>query len=441
MSDPALSLVQTIRDETHLAAFAGGLRRWLLALAGDEEEQPALSESKRPFTFTESRAKALLRAAEVVDDPALHDFAALMEQESWQRLALYDLLALSGLAEQEAVQALVLTSATTAPDEGPKTEAGTVDLAPPSSIRRPPSISWLSLILAAFAWKKEYPLAQLDPASPPAPFSPAGQALKRTVHLLRQQVQRTATERDKLARKLAYSAQVAARQSHTLDSLPDEPPVAPLPPYYRSPVPVRYPEIARDTVRVEEAESEQTAPPLTRAEPITITDEDLGDGPQRDGPVRMPPITITEEQIRPSPSPHPRGPRPRQQPTRRRPVETRPAPLTQFTDSVRRLFSSNEPMTTTKLRVVVETYPDGPPLYGLQVRVNCRGVRSFVAGTTNEEGHFLCSLPVPVHASLTYDVDVTWPRDMNNEVERKAITLNGDRTEFKLPFYRHHTAP
>jgi hypothetical protein len=122
-------------------------------------------------------------------------------------------------------------------------------------------------------------------------------------------------------------------------------------------------------------------------------------------------------------------------------VESKPAPLTQFTDSVRRLFSSNEPMTTTKLRVIVETYPDGPPMYGLQVRVNCRGVRSFVAGTTNEAGHFLCSLPVPIHASLTYDVDVTWPRDMNNDKERKSITLNGDRTEFKLPFYRHHTAP
>jgi hypothetical protein len=109
--------------------------------------------------------------------------------------------------------------------------------------------------------RRSIPLAQLDPASPPAPFSPAGQALKRTAQLIRQQVQRTATERDKLARKLAYSAQVAARQTHTLDSLPDEPPVAPLPPYYRSPVPVRYPEVARDTVRVEEAESEQTAPP------------------------------------------------------------------------------------------------------------------------------------------------------------------------------------
>ena len=432
MSDPALSLVQTIRDETHLALFAGRLRRWLFELAADEEEQPALSESKRPFTFTESRAKALIRAAEAIDDPTLHDFAALMAHETWPRLALYDLLQQSGLAQQEAVQALVLTSGTAVPDEGPTTDDGQVNLGPPSSVLRP---DWLSLILAAFAWKKEYPLAQLDPASPPAPFSPAGQALKRTAQLIRQQVQRTATERDKLARKLAYSAQVAANQAHTLDSMPDEPPVAPLPPHYRPPIPVRYPEVSRDTVRVDDAEAGREEPTITRTEPITITDEDLGDGPQRDGPVRMPAITITEEQVRPStPS------RPRQQPTRRRAVETKPAPLTQFTDSVRRLFSHNEPMATTKLRVVVEAHPDGPPMYGLQVRVNCRGVRSFVAGTTNEEGHFLCSLPVPLHASLTYDVDVTWPRDMNNEVERKSITLNADRTEFKLPFYHQHSA-
>jgi hypothetical protein len=438
MSDPALSLVQTIRDEGHLAAFAGRLRRWLLELAEDEGEQPALSESKRPFTFTESRAKALLRAAEVIDDPTLNDFTRLLENETMQRLTLYDLLQQSGLANQEAVQALILTSSPINPDEGPETTDGTVDPTPSSVVRRPPSSSWLSLILSAFAWQKEYPLAQLDPAAPPAPFSPAGQALKRTAHLLRQQVQRTATERDKLARKLAYSAQVATNTAHTLDSLPDQPPAAPLPPYYRPPIPVRYAEVARDTVRVDEAESDQAEPPMTRADTITITGEDLNDEPQRDGPVRMPPITITEEQIRPS-APARSSSTPR--PTRRRPVEGKPAPLTQFTDSVRRLFSSNEPMTTTKLRVIVETYPDGPPMYGLQVRVNCRGVRSFVAGTTNEAGHFLCSLPVPIHASLTYDVDVTWPRDMNNDKERKSITLNGDRTEFKLPFYRHHTAP
>jgi hypothetical protein len=107
-----------------------------------------------------------------------------------------------------------------------------------------------------------------------------------------------------------------------------------------------------------------------------------------------------------------------------------------FSDNVRRTFGRKEPMASTRLRVVVQEYPDGPGLYGLQVRVSCQGIKSFVAGTTNRDGKFLCELPVRVHSGLTYDVDVTWPREMNREVERKSITLNADRTEFVLPFYR-----
>lgn len=93
-------------------------------------------------------------------------------------------------------------------------------------------------------------------------------------------------------------------------------------------------------------------------------------------------------------------------------------------------------MTTTKLRVVVQAHPDGPGLYGLQVRVSSRGIRRYVAGTTNKDGEFLCELPVQADAGLTYDVDVTWPRDFGGEVERKSITVNADRTHFVLPFYR-----
>ncbi len=93
-------------------------------------------------------------------------------------------------------------------------------------------------------------------------------------------------------------------------------------------------------------------------------------------------------------------------------------------------------MKATKLRIVVEEFPDGPGLYGLQIKVSCRGVKSFVAGTTNREGKFLCELPVRIHSGLTYDVDITWPRDLGGETERKSITLNADRTEFTLPFYR-----
>jgi hypothetical protein len=93
-------------------------------------------------------------------------------------------------------------------------------------------------------------------------------------------------------------------------------------------------------------------------------------------------------------------------------------------------------MGVTKLRILVQEHPDGPGLYGLQVRVSSRGIRRYVAGTTNKVGEFLCELPVQLDAGMTYDVDVTWPRDFGSEVERKSITLNADRTHFLLPFYR-----
>lgn len=104
--------------------------------------------------------------------------------------------------------------------------------------------------------------------------------------------------------------------------------------------------------------------------------------------------------------------------------------------AARRTRRSRAQMTTTKLRVLVQEYPDGPGLYGLQVRVSSRGIRRYVAGTTNKDGEFLCELPVQTDVGLTYDVDVTWPRDFGGEVERKSITINADRTHFALPFYR-----
>jgi hypothetical protein len=59
-----------------------------------------------------------------------------------------------------------------------------------------------------------------------------------------------------------------------------------------------------------------------------------------------------------------------------------------------------------------------------------------VAGTTSREGKFTCELPVPEATGLTYDVDLSWPREMGGETERKSITLNADRTRFMLPFFR-----
>ena len=118
------------------------------------------------------------------------------------------------------------------------------------------------------------------------------------------------------------------------------------------------------------------------------------------------------------------------------PRATTTANTTGAASAIRGSGRGRNAMKATKLQVIVQERPDGPGLYGLQVRISSRGIRRYVAGTTNKDGEFMCELPVQVDAGLTYDVDVTWPRDFGGEVERKSITLNADRTHFTLPFYR-----
>jgi len=397
MGELALQLIKTNLDNDHLPVFAFRLNEWLVSdLNRSKEEVPA---------FTESRAKALLRASGFVDDPTLHDFARLLEQPTAVRLALFDLLDSTELAENEEVQAIAATS-------------NAVTLDPEAAI----SIQWLTLAVAAHAWKSGYPLYQLDPATPPGEHSPAGQLLRRTATYLRQQVQRSATERDKLGRQLAYEPGTAVPSTPTLEDLENQPTVAPVPPHYRTPVPVNYPEYARDTITVEDDASEEL--PVRRNSKITITEEDLQPAATEPKPMTMPPLQITHDQI-------PATPPPRQVVT----PSSSAGSGTNFNTAVRRRFGSKEPMRSVKLRIVVQEYQDGPTIYGLQVRVTCQGIRAHVAGTTNRDGVFLCELPVRVRSGLTYDVDVTWPRDFGGEVERKSITLNVDRTEFTLPFY------
>jgi hypothetical protein len=413
------SLIQTI-DNQHLALFARRLREWLL----DESAQGGRDTA----VFTESRAKALLKAANVVDDATLHDFARLLEQETAVRLALHDLLIQSDLAGNDEVAAIAATSAVANEESIPNLQS--LD-----KLGTSPSISWLSLSMAAFAWKSGYPLHRLDPATPPEPYSPAGQAVKRTAHFLRQQIQRSATERDKLARKLSYRETAVVPPTPNLDDLQAAEVQPPLPPYYRPPIPVNYPEMSSETVAVSSEEPlPPPAPSASRSAAITITEDDLNPAPLPNNVTLMPSIHITTEQVYEPPPP-------------RSPASTRVVTphsgaqaATNFTESIQRAFGRKEPMAATKLRVLVQEYPDGPGLYGLQVHVTCKGIKSYVAGTTNREGKFLCELPVRVNSGLTYDVDITWPREMNNEIERKSITLNADRTEFTLPFYRRMNA-
>ncbi len=372
--------------DNQLPSFAGHLYNWLMTTL-----DPATDED-----FQLSRAKAMLRAASVVDRPLLIDFERLMGDNTAVRVAIADLLETTGLGQETAVS------------QWPGMPATEVEDGPP----------WLALIVAAFAWKNGYPLAQLDPAAPPAPYSPAGQVLQRAGHFIRRQVQRTATERGQLARHLAYRPDTAAPR---LDEMSTDEPNPPTPPHFRAPIPVRYPEVARETLRVTPDEPTGPVTAVPRADPITITSDDLSPPPPT--PTRMPPIRIERNQATPT--------RPA------RPRVTQPGTATSFGHAARRKFSrSQERLVTTKLRVVAQEYPDGPGLAGLQVKVRCKGIHSFVAGTTNQDGRFLCQLPVRIRSGLTYDVEIIWPRDFGGDSETKSITLNADRTEFTLPFYR-----
>lgn len=396
--DKALQLIQSLPDD-RLPIFGEQLAAFLIADLNASAEQPAPP-------FTESRARALLRSADVADEPALRDFTTLLEQPQAQRVALYDLLGDAGLADEEAVEGFATIGAA-------------------SKMAGARHLEWAALALAAFAWQRQYPLYQFDPDTPPERYSPAGQILARAAHFMRRQVQRGATERDKLARQLAHRP----GQGASLNEMEVSTPIPPLPPHFRPPVPVRYPEVARETLHVDP--DHQPEPPAPqRGEPLTISEEDLPAEPQ---PERMPPLTIRREQVEPPSPPSPVPSSGVLMPASS--TSARPG----LTVALRQMFG-NEELKTTRLHVFVQEYPDGPGLYGLQVRVSCKGIRSFVAGTTDRQGNFVAELPVRLHEGLTYDVDVTWPRDLGGETERKAITMNADRTRFTLPFY-HHSRP
>ena len=78
-------LIQSVPDSAHLLSLCGQAA----SVAGQRSEP----QHEPVPDFTESRAKALLRAADLLDDPTRHSFERLMENETAVRVALYDLLA------------------------------------------------------------------------------------------------------------------------------------------------------------------------------------------------------------------------------------------------------------------------------------------------------------------------------------------------------------
>ena len=412
MDDTSIRIVRSLRNEQQMRTFTIQLGRWL-------EEDLAQSHSA-DFLFTDSRARALLVSANLLDGATLSDFSHLLKSESNQRITLGDLLEDTGLAGSEQMSPLMAQAQVS-------DQAFADDEAAPSA-------SWLALIIACYAWKSGYPLSQLDPSSPPGAYTPAGQVLKRSASFVRRQLQRSATERDRLAQSLSQPPS----GTPSLDELAaDSRAAAPLPPHYRPPIPETYPEIASETLQIEPNEEAQT-PSITTGEPLVLTESEInGDEPASGEVVRMPPITIDAGQFGEEPQPPP-SPMPSSAvvvPTDQA-SQSRPS----LTVALRQMLQ-HEKLGSTKLRVLVQQYPDGPGLYGLQVRVTCKGVKSYVAGTTDRDGKFVCELPVRVDSGLTYDVEITWPRDEGGDVERKSITMNADRTHFSLPFYRMINPP
>ena len=84
MQNAALELIQLIPDSNHLSFLSERLLVWLVTdLNRSDESVP---------DFTESRARALLRASDLLDDPTRHSFERLMYQETRLRIALHNLL-------------------------------------------------------------------------------------------------------------------------------------------------------------------------------------------------------------------------------------------------------------------------------------------------------------------------------------------------------------
>ena len=403
MNQTAQNLIQAQTNSTDLLNLAAQLFTFTLA----DLEQSASS-------LTPVRIKALLQSVNAWDDAVLNEFERILKSgETAVRVTLYDILAQLNLSAEESI-ALRQTKATE-------------------------EARWLPLILAVHAYKSGYPINNLDPSSPPSLHTPAGIILQQTGQFMRQQTIRSATERDRMAHKLAFSTEAAM----PLDELPPSPSdISPAPPHFRTPVPVNYPEYTSDvTLSVEDVEAPPTpsspVPSPPSAATLTITAEDIAPAPHPT-PQRAPELRITYEHIEHANNTiAPRRPAQPRQPVIRQPTRNVPSQnsSSNFSLALRNLFATEE-MKSTRLRINVLAYPEGPGLQAVQVKVSCNGIRSHVAGTTDRTGKFVCQLPVRPNGGLTYDIEVTWPRDDGGDTEQKSITLSADRTEFAIPFYQ-----
>lgn len=367
-----------------------------------------LNEIKTPIHLLASRVRTVCLAADLLDDALLREFNQAMTRESSLRLALDELFT----RFEAPTDNLLLAQ----PDE---------------------KVEWLVLVTLACAAQKGYIIENLDPASPPRSNSPAGIMLSQIADYFRGQTRRTATERDRLAKKLAYNPSLAQSSPGSVQveqNLAGDANAGDV----RMPAPVTYFE-HNPAIKLTEADldlppqtvvttppvSVDVAPtlPVQPAPPQPSNPPDLSATPQT-----MPPIKISRDSVTPL----------SEKVTAQASNAWREigAPAVNSVANKMRDLLATEETTTTLLRVNVLDRPDGKGVVGVQVTVTCKGLRSHVAGITDRDGRFACELPVREASGLTYDVMVSWPREMGGEREKKSITLSGDRGDFDLPFFR-----
>lgn len=371
-----------------------------------------LNDTKIKLHLLASRIRTVFLAAGLLDDALLREFAQMVTREAGLRIALDDLFG----RFSPPTEHLVLAS----PED---------------------KVEWLVLVTLACAAQTGYTVENLDPASPPRSNSPAGLMLSQVADYFRVQTRRTATDRDRLVKKLAFDASLAQTGPRTETNPAAQPNSADV----RTPAPVTYFEhnpplklteadldlppqtvITTPPVSVEVSAVRPVAQPARPpAQPSQSTQPTTPTTPTT--PQTMPPIRISRESFKPL----------SQKVTEQASTAWREvgAPAVNVVANKMRDLLTTEATTTTLLRVNVLDRPDGNGIIGVQVTVTCKGLRSHVAGITDRDGRFACELPVREASGLTYDVMVSWPREMGADQEKKSITLSGDRAEFDLPFF------
>ncbi len=369
-----------------------------------------------PDGFSDNRAKTLLVSGDALDEPTLNDFRRLMGTAKMMRVGVADLI-----------------------DSADITVEGNTSMLKPTVEQTP---DWLLIAMSAYAHKLEYDVTLLDPANPPSQHSPAGQVVHHTAAWVRRQVSRSALDREKLARSLAFKPSVVAAETTNQQAFeqPQRPPAQ---------IPVRYFEY-NDPIALDADDVNNPAPPVSLGQQLTIEEDELArtedqiqilGEPRRVTPpsgVPVPPRRQQESRV--TDAARSAGNYVRENVNRdsvaaatQRVVAGTGSVFNQIRESI--TADSSAQFSRARLIITVMDYPNGHGLAAVQTFVRYTGSRKEVAGATADDGEFIVSLPARGGVGVAYEVTIVWPDEFGGKKEKKRITVNLERSDYHLPFY------